>query len=78
MKAGRVEFKVDKTGNLHVPVGKLGFDAVKLVENTRAVIDAVLKAKPSSVKGNYVRSCTMSATMSPAVRVDLKELQAAA
>lgn len=78
VKAGRVEFKVDKTGNIHVPVGKVGFEAAKLVENTRAVIDAILKAKPSSVKGRYIRSCTMSATMSPAVRVDLKEVQAAA
>lgn len=78
VKAGRVEFKVDKTGNLHVPVGKVGFEAQKLVENTRAVIDAVMKAKPSSVKGHYVRSCTISATMSPAVRLDLKEVQEAA
>ena len=77
VKAGRVEFKVDKTGNLHVPVGKLGFEPAKLVENTRAVIDAVLKAKPASVKGRFVRTCTMSATMSPPVRVELKELQAA-
>lgn len=78
VKAGRVEFKVDKTGNIHIPVGKVGFDAAKLVENTRAVIDAVVKAKPSGVKGNYIRSCTMSATMSPPVRIDLKEVQAAA
>jgi len=78
VKAGRVEFKVDKTVNLHVPVGKADFDPNKLVENTRAVIDAVLKAKPSSVKGRYVRSLTLSATMSPAVHVDLKETQAAA
>ncbi len=77
VKAGRVEFKVDKTGNLHVPVGKADFDADKLVENTRAVIDAVVKAKPSSVKGRYVRSLTLSASMSPAVHVDLKETQAA-
>ena len=77
VKAGRVEFKVDKTGNLHVPVGKADFEANKLVENTRAVIDAVVKAKPSSVKGRYVRSLTLSATMSPAVHVDLKETQAA-
>ncbi len=77
VKAGRVEFKVDKTGNLHVPVGKADFEANKLVENTRAVIDAVLKAKPSSVKGRYVRSLTLSATMSPAVHVDLKETQTA-
>jgi large subunit ribosomal protein L1 len=78
VKAGRVEFKVDKTGNVHVPVGKADFEPAKLIENTRAVIDAVVKAKPSSVKGRYVRSLTLSATMSPAVHIDLKETQAAA
>ncbi len=77
VKAGRVEFKVDKTGNVHVPVGKADFEAGKLVENARAVIDAVVKAKPSGVKGRYVRSLTLSATMSPPVHVDLKEVLAA-
>jgi large subunit ribosomal protein L1 len=77
-KAGRVEFKIDKTGNLHVPIGKVSFTEQQLIENGRAVLEAVLKAKPSSARGTYVRSCTLSATMSPPVPLDLRALQAAA
>jgi large subunit ribosomal protein L1 len=73
VKAGRVEFKVDKAGNVHVPVGKASFAANQLEENARAVIDAVARAKPHSAKGTYLHSCTLSATMSPPVRVDVKE-----
>jgi large subunit ribosomal protein L1 len=77
-KAGRVEFKVDKTGNLHVPVGKLSFNDQQLLENARAVVEAVLKAKPSSARGTYIRACTLSATMSPPLPLDTRVLQAAA
>jgi len=73
VKAGRVEFKTDKAGNVHVIVGKASFAANHLEENARAVIEAVFKARPTSVKGDYVQSCTLSATMSPAVRVDVRE-----
>jgi large subunit ribosomal protein L1 len=73
VKAGRVEFKIDKAGNVHVPVGKLNFTPIQIEENARSVIDAVIKARPSSVKGTYVQSCTLSATMSPPVKVDTKE-----
>jgi large subunit ribosomal protein L1 len=73
VKAGRVEFKIDKAGNIHVPVGKIAFNATQIEENARAVIEAVAKAKPHSVKGTYMQTCTLSATMSPPVRVDLKE-----
>jgi large subunit ribosomal protein L1 len=73
VKAGRVEFKVDKAGNIHVPVGKASFKAVELEENARAVIEAVAKAKPASAKGQYIHTCTISATMSPPVRIDVKE-----
>lgn len=73
-KAGRVEFKVDKTGNLHVPVGKASFTAQQLEENARAVLEAVLKAKPSAAKGVFLRTCVLSATMSPAVHVDTRDL----
>src|SRR6267378_5153479 len=73
VKAGRVEFKVDKAGNVHVAVGKASFPAPQIEENARAVIDSVLRAKPTSVKGTYISSCTLSATMSPAVRVDIRE-----
>src|SRR5580765_2387266 len=77
VKAGRVEFKIDKAGNIHVPVGKTAFNAAQIEENARAVIDAVAKARPHSVKGAYIQSCTISATMSPPVRVDIKELHPA-
>lgn len=77
VKAGRVEFKVDKAGNVHVAVGKVSFTPEQIVENVSAVIKAVAKARPSSVKGTYINSCTLSATMSPAVRVDVREFIAA-
>src|SRR6266850_1966287 len=73
VKAGRVEFKIDKAGNVHVPVGKISFNTTQIEENARAVIEAVSKARPHSVKGTYIQTCTISATMSPPVRVDLKE-----
>jgi large subunit ribosomal protein L1 len=73
VKAGRVEYKVDKAGNIHVPVGKGAFTLAQIEDNARAVIDAVVKARPSSVRGVYVQSCTLSLTMSPPVRVDMKE-----
>ncbi len=76
VKAGRVEYKIDKAGNIHVPVGKASFAPNQLEENARAVIDAVAKAKPSSVKGTYIHSCTISATMSPGVAVDVREFTA--
>ena len=78
VKAGRVEFKIDKAGNVHVPVGKASFAAKQIEENARAVIDALSKSRPHSVKGTFIQSCTISATMSPAVRVDLKEFSTAA
>src|SRR3984893_16965432 len=73
VKAGRAEFKHDKNGNVAVPVGKFSFAENQLVENGTAVIEAVVKAKPNSVKGTYIQSCTISATMSPPVRLDTKE-----
>src|SRR5580692_9571190 len=73
VKAGRVEFKTDKAGNVHVIVGKASFKPEQLEENARAVIEAVAKARPTSVKGAYISSCTLSATMSPPVRVDVRE-----
>src|ERR1700689_2232034 len=73
VKAGRVEFKLDKAGNVHVPVGKASFTPVQIEENARVVIEAVAKARPASVKGSYLQSCTLSATMSPPVRIDVRE-----
>jgi large subunit ribosomal protein L1 len=73
VKAGRVEFKVDKGGNVHVPIGKSSFAPLQLVENARAVIEAVAKSRPHTAKGQFIHTCTLSATMSPPVRVDMKE-----
>jgi len=78
VKAGPVESKIDKAGNVHVPIGKASFKAEQIEENARAVIDAVIKAKPHSAKGAYLQSCTLSATMSPPVRLDVREFLAAA
>ncbi len=78
VKAGRVEFKVDKAGNIHVPVGKLSFTPDQIAENARSVIDAVLKARPHSVKGQFVHSCTLSATMSPPIPLDVRDSAVAA
>ncbi len=77
VKAGRVEFKVDKAGNLHVPVGKASFTPVQIRENAHAVIETVSKSRPSSAKGVFILSCTLSLTMSPPVRVDMREFLAA-
>jgi large subunit ribosomal protein L1 len=73
VKAGRVEFKIDKAGNIHVPIGKASFNAGQIEENARSVIEAVVKARPHSMKGAYIHTCTLSSTMSPPVRVDVKE-----
>ncbi len=70
VKAGRVEFKLDKNGNVAVPVGKFSFDEQALMENGNAVIEAVVRARPATAKGRYLEGVTISATMSPGVRVD--------
>ena len=70
VKAGRVEFKLDKNGNVSVPVGKVSFGPDQLADNGTAVIDAVSKARPSSAKGKFIHSITLAATMSPGVSVD--------
>lgn len=73
-KAGRVEFRVDKTANLHIPIGKASFPADKLHENLAAVLDAVKKARPSAAKGAYIRRATLTTTMGPGIRLDVAEL----
>jgi len=70
IKAGKVEFRVDKTGIIHAPVGKTSFPAVSLVENAHALVDSIVKAKPSAAKGKYLKSVTLSSTMGPGVRID--------
>jgi large subunit ribosomal protein L1 len=69
-KAGRVEFRLDKSANLHVPIGKVSFEPEKLFENLAALMDAIRKARPSAAKGNYIRRVTITSTMGPGVRVD--------
>lgn len=76
LKAGRIEYKVDKSSNMHVPVGKISFDAAKIQENASAVLTTLVKVKPPGVKGTFIKSIVLSGTMSPAVRVDLKEAAA--
>jgi large subunit ribosomal protein L1 len=75
IKAGKVEFRVDKTSIIHAGVGKLSFTPDKLVDNARAFIQAVLKAKPSAAKGKFVRSCTLSSTMGPGIPLDISDLE---
>ncbi len=75
VKAGRVEYKVDRTANLHVPVGKVSFAKEQLVENARAVLETIAKARPQAVRGTFIKNCVIAATMSPSVRLDPKEYQ---
>ena len=70
IKAGKIEFRVDKTGNVHVPIGKVSFSADKLAENLAAFMDTIVKAKPSASKGTYIRSATVSSTMGPGIKLD--------
>jgi large subunit ribosomal protein L1 len=70
IKSGKVEFRVDKAGNIHASIGKISFSSPQLEENARALIDAVLRAKPAASKGKYVKSASMSSTMGPGVSLD--------
>jgi large subunit ribosomal protein L1 len=71
-RKGRVEFKLDRTAIIHVPLGKVSFDNEKLLDNLTAIVEAVVKAKPSGVKGHYVKSATLTTTMGPGIALDLK------
>src|SRR5260370_13582970 len=71
IKAGKVEFRVDKTGIIHSPVGKISFTKDKLIENASSLIQAVLKAKPAAAKGKYVKTATVCSTMSPGGSLDV-------
>lgn len=71
LKAGRVEFRNDKTGNLHIPVGKASFDETRLLENAQAILDAVNRVKPTAIKGVYIKKAVLTSTMGPGARLDL-------
>src|SRR5262249_31953270 len=75
VKAGRVEFRVDRTGVLHAPIGKASFESQRLSENLGAFLDAITRAKPAGAKGQYLRSVTVTSTMGPGLRLDLSEAQ---
>jgi len=75
-RKGRVEFRLDRTAIIHVPIGKISFEQNKLLENLTALVDAVIKAKPSGAKGQYVKSAFLTTTMGPGVRLDLKSMLA--
>lgn len=75
IKAGKVEYKVEKAGIVHVPVGKASFDKEKLIENTMSILKSVSKAKPATSKGKYIKKITVSSTMGPGVKVDTAKLK---
>ncbi len=76
IKSGKVEYKTEKAGIIHVPIGKVSFDAEKLIDNARVVIDAILKSKPSTSKGKYLKKIAISSTMGPGIKVDVGKLTA--
>jgi len=73
-KAGNIDFKVDKTGIIHASVGRVSFDANKLAENAHELLQTIVKLKPSSAKGAYIKSISMSSTMSPGVKVESRSI----
>lgn len=75
-RKGRVEFRLDRTAIIHVPIGKISFEQTKLLENLTALVDAVMKAKPSGAKGQYVKSAFLTTTMGPGIKLDLKSMLA--
>src|SRR5689334_21371728 len=78
IKAGKVEFRVDKTGIIHAPVGKMSFASGSLIDNAHALVDSIVKAKPAAAKGKYLRSVTVSSTMGPGIRIDTTQIESAA
>ncbi|MDD4877160.1 MAG: 50S ribosomal protein L1, partial [Dehalococcoidales bacterium] len=74
VRKGRVEFRLDRTAIIHVPIGKRSFDEQKLYENLMSVIEAIVRSKPSGVKGQYIRTASISTTMGPGIRLDVKSM----
>src|SRR5437667_254369 len=77
IKAGKVEFRVDKTGIIHAPLGKMSFAADSLIANAHALVDSIVKAKPAAAKGKFLRSVTVSSTMGPGVKIDTTHIDVA-
>jgi len=75
IKAGKVEYRVDKAGNLHVPVGKVSFEANKIVENVKTIFETMMRIKPSTVKGVYVKNVTLTSTMGPGIKLDPNQIK---
>ena len=75
VKAGKIEYRVDKTGIIHAPIGKASFEQTKLEENFKTLVDVLIKAKPASQKGQYIKSVSVSATMGPGVKINPLKLQ---
>ena len=78
IKAGKLEYRVDKAGIVHVPLGKVSFGFEQLIDNARAVLLSVLRAKPPSAKGNYIKGVTVTTTMGPGIKIDLTQIRAMA
>ena len=74
-KAGKIEYRLDKTNIIHCPIGKVSFGAEKLQENFNALMDAIIKAKPAAAKGQYIKSCVLASTMGPGVKLNTAKLQ---
>jgi len=72
-KAGKIEYRVDKAGNIHAPIGKVSFDADKLLENLRTLVDQLIKVKPAAAKGQYIKGITLSSTMGPGIKVNIQK-----
>jgi large subunit ribosomal protein L1 len=72
-KAGKIEYRVDKAGNIHAPIGKVSFDADKLLENLRTLVDQLIKVKPAAAKGQYIKGITISSTMGPGIKVNIQK-----
>jgi large subunit ribosomal protein L1 len=72
VKSGKIDFKVDKYGIIHIGIGRVSFTAEQIADNTKEILSIINKLKPSAAKGNYIQSITLSSTMSPAVKVDIK------
>jgi large subunit ribosomal protein L1 len=75
IKAGKVEFRVDKNGVIHAPLGRMSFEAEHLVENARSLVGAIVRAKPAAAKGRYLKGISMSSTMSPGIKIDVVQVE---